>query len=591
MSKRKSKPRPAETLSEGSSSARAPAPLTTSAAIRETIESVVIAFVLAFLFRTFEAEAFVIPTGSMAPTLMGQHKDLVCPECGHPFRVSASSEVQQETNRPTGMVVEQGTCPMCRFDVDLRKDRPLEKGEERQYYPSYKGDRILVGKSAYEFQDPDRWDVAVFHWPGGAEVNFIKRLVGLPHETVRIERGDIWVRPDGGEGFSIARKPPQKLEAMLQLVYDNDYQAKSLVAAGFPQRWQADTPSQAGSWQPSDDHRSFSTDGSSDGATWLHYRHLVPTSSQWEDIRASRSLREPIRPELISDFCAYNTHIDVHRFGNFRGHSSRPGRPDASTLGLHWVGDLAAECTLEVRSRAGLFYLELVEGGRRFRASFDLASGQATLAILGENDFGATAATAVRGPGTYRLRFANVDNELTLWVNGKPVAFDQPTAYEPLGNSVPTQADLAPVAVGSDHASLEVRNLRVLRDLYYIAMKKYSRNSDFDESTGPYARGVTEDARRAFLTDPRQWTAYESMAHVDFPLEADQFLMLGDNSARSKDSRLWEGPPDLSEYYVRRDLLIGKALFVYWPHSWNRLPGTDIPFPLFPNFERMEFVR
>ena len=35
-------------------------------AIRETIESIVVAFVLAFLFRTFEAEAFVIPTGSMS---------------------------------------------------------------------------------------------------------------------------------------------------------------------------------------------------------------------------------------------------------------------------------------------------------------------------------------------------------------------------------------------------------------------------------------------------------------------------------------------------------------------------------------------
>jgi hypothetical protein len=40
-----------------------------AAAIRETIESVAIAFVLAFLFRTFEAEAFVIPTGSMAERL------------------------------------------------------------------------------------------------------------------------------------------------------------------------------------------------------------------------------------------------------------------------------------------------------------------------------------------------------------------------------------------------------------------------------------------------------------------------------------------------------------------------------------------
>ena len=38
--------------------------------MRETIESIVVAFLLAFLFRTFEAEPFVIPTGSMAPTLL-----------------------------------------------------------------------------------------------------------------------------------------------------------------------------------------------------------------------------------------------------------------------------------------------------------------------------------------------------------------------------------------------------------------------------------------------------------------------------------------------------------------------------------------
>ena len=58
--------------------------------MRETIESVVIAFVLAFLFRTFEAEAFVIPTGSMAPTLQGRHKDVDCPKCGYRYRTSSS---------------------------------------------------------------------------------------------------------------------------------------------------------------------------------------------------------------------------------------------------------------------------------------------------------------------------------------------------------------------------------------------------------------------------------------------------------------------------------------------------------------------
>jgi hypothetical protein len=39
-------------------------------------------------------------------------------------------------------------------------------------------------------------------------------------------------------------------------------------------------------------------------------------------------------------------------------------------------------------------------------------------------------------------------------------------------------------------------------------------------------------------------------------------------------------------------LLIGKALFIYWPHSWDRLPYfNSIPCPYFPNFTRMGLVR
>ena len=41
--------------------------------IIETIQSLVVAFVLAMVFRGFVVEGFVIPTGSMAPTLLGQH--------------------------------------------------------------------------------------------------------------------------------------------------------------------------------------------------------------------------------------------------------------------------------------------------------------------------------------------------------------------------------------------------------------------------------------------------------------------------------------------------------------------------------------
>ena len=64
---------------------------------RETVESIVVAFTLALLFRAFEAEAFVIPTGSMAPTLMGRHKDLVCESCGRDFRVGCSAEEDEQS--------------------------------------------------------------------------------------------------------------------------------------------------------------------------------------------------------------------------------------------------------------------------------------------------------------------------------------------------------------------------------------------------------------------------------------------------------------------------------------------------------------
>ena len=40
-----------------------------------------------------------------------------------------------------------------------------------------------------------RWDVAVFKLPEEPEVRYIKRLVGMPNEVIRIDGGDLWVRP------------------------------------------------------------------------------------------------------------------------------------------------------------------------------------------------------------------------------------------------------------------------------------------------------------------------------------------------------------------------------------------------------------
>ena len=58
-----------------------------------------------------------------------------------------------------------------------------------------------MAKFPYDFADPKRWDVVVFRFPGNGQMNYIKRLVGLPHETVRIDQGDIYVKTADDEQF------------------------------------------------------------------------------------------------------------------------------------------------------------------------------------------------------------------------------------------------------------------------------------------------------------------------------------------------------------------------------------------------------
>ena len=178
---------------------------------RETVESVVVAFILAFLFRAFVAEAFVIPTGSMAPTLMGAHKDLFCEHCGQQYQASASIEYDSNTGALEKEKTIASTCSNCRGinDYDFRHNKD---------HTTFSGDRILVSKFDYVLSSPQRWDVFVFKYPLGARMNYIKRLIGLPGETVLIREGDIFVSSDENPEWEIARKPPHKIQAMKQLV-------------------------------------------------------------------------------------------------------------------------------------------------------------------------------------------------------------------------------------------------------------------------------------------------------------------------------------------------------------------------------------
>jgi len=555
-----------------------------AAAVRESIESIALALMLAFLFSTFEAEAFVIPTGSMAPTLMGRHKDLFCPKCGCPYQVGASEEVTQDgALLGAAHSVESGTCPMCRYTANL-----AARNGKRERYPSYNGDRIFVAKYPYEFEEPKRWDVFVFKYPGDAPTNFIKRLIGLPNETIRIQNGDIWVRNDlGGDGrFTIARKPPRKLLAMLQPVFDNQYMPR-IAESGWPDRWVSELKPLEGGWT-TEDRVTFHADGAAKGENWLRYRHLVPNYEQWRQAESPHRIIPAVRPQLITDFTAYNTgrnqadardHQDrMRRFlGEVAASDSAPA-PLNDDLGYHWVGDLALECLAEPEGESGEWILELRKGGRRFQCRFDLAVGRAVLAISGRDmeSWRPAAETVLRGKGRHRILFSNCDNELRLWIDGREVAFDRSTAYDDLGNTMPDQSDLSPVGIAVAGTAATVSDLRVLRDIYYIADCGNGVPREHHD-----VRYNPSDARPENPLFPPSAERY-----VDFPLKSDQFFGLGDNSAKSKDGRLWG-----EEYWVKRDFLIGKALLIYWPHSWDKIPYTDLPCYFFPNVGRMGLVR
>jgi Signal peptidase, peptidase S26 len=83
---------------------------------REIVETVVFVVVLVLLLRSFLVEAFVIPTGSMADTLYGYHKDYICPKCKYRFEVNCSSEAEPLPGQK-GEIINGGVCSNCREKV------------------------------------------------------------------------------------------------------------------------------------------------------------------------------------------------------------------------------------------------------------------------------------------------------------------------------------------------------------------------------------------------------------------------------------------------------------------------------------------
>lgn len=536
--------------------------------VREIIETVVFVVVLVLLLKSFVAEAFVIPTGSMATTLWGYQKVVECPECGYRFPVNASSEADpQDNQRPIPVV--GCTCPNCRYQIQFSDEARRMAGGAPTWNS---GDRVLVAKFLYDLlgRQPERLDVVVFKFPGDANsspgarwpqtgpfnrahvpINYIKRLVGEPGEIIAVHSGNLYripaakvpqeIRDDfekdareaaregakyqlwqleythnetgerarkffenNRELFQIIRKPPETMLAERRIVYDNDHPGRNLE-----ERWSG--------WERTG--REFVRPAES-AEEWLTYRHILRGSGG--------------KPQLITDFMGYNSAVLAGWGGNRQ-------------TGVNWVSDLMVECDAKVEKADGTLCLELSRGVDRFQARFDLATGVCKLIRIADHVESEVASrpTALKKSGTYHLRFADFDQRLTVWVDnalpfGDGVDFPEPPEAGPRKEN-----DLErPAGIGASSAAVRVEHLQLWRDTYYTV--------GADSPSAPDVLGID-------FANPDSWEGLKQMPVRTMRVQPGHFLCMGDNSPESSDGRAWGLVPER--------LLLGRALLVYYPFN------------------------
>jgi signal peptidase I len=220
------------------------APKYRSSRMREILDILAVVCMIAFGLRGLFAQPFKIPTSSMQPTLFGTHyleKDVVKTPYPMSFLLSSAVPAQatiqsdgrldqysiSETARFGGATLPgkfffgnssfmignsgytlPGTWPKVYDYTQLNPNREYRKGETLADGWMSLGDHLFVDQLSHHFFDFKRGEVVVFNTRGILENGkplagyyYIKRLAGMPGDTLRIDRNQLYVKPKGASEF------------------------------------------------------------------------------------------------------------------------------------------------------------------------------------------------------------------------------------------------------------------------------------------------------------------------------------------------------------------------------------------------------
>ena len=248
----------------------------------EVGEWIVSIVALALILRFYVGESFVIPTGSMAPTLLGRHHTLQSPSTGRAFAV--------DHVRGGGFSA-----------IDTRTGERIAAASNGLPLPVDGGDHIAVDKLAYRLGEPERWDVVVFKFPLDPTRNFVKRLVGLPGERLAIEHGDILIN-----GRRVAKPRPVQ-DALWFCVYDQ----AGPGAADAPSPW---IPQSRARWTGGDGARLSAASrafvaGAGERPTRLRYSRRIEDYYDYNPLSRVDKMAGPSGERLVADLCLETTVI------------------------------------------------------------------------------------------------------------------------------------------------------------------------------------------------------------------------------------------------------------------------------------------